>query len=92
MGVGKMQEEMIQYAPYIIIVIMFCANYKIFITPDALEKKLKDYVLKEAHDLTINAIKEDIAEIKKDNAEIKKELTAMREQQTQLYNKIMSLV
>lgn len=53
-----------QYAPYIIMVIAFCASYKIFITPEVLEQKLEKYVLKETHDVTVREIKEDIAEIK----------------------------
>ena len=57
-------QEIIQYAPYILIVVMFCANYKIFITPDALEKKLKDYVLKETYSLAYSEMKSDISEMK----------------------------
>ena len=43
---------------------MFCANYKIFVTPGDLDKKLEKYVLKETNDLAINQLKDDIADIK----------------------------
>lgn len=57
-------ENWVQYAPYIIIVIMFCANYKIFVTPDVLDAKLERYVLKETYNVTISEMKSDIADIK----------------------------
>lgn len=56
--------EILQYAPYILIMIMFCANYQIFVTPSKLEDKLKDYVLKETHDLAYAEMKSDISEMK----------------------------
>lgn len=43
---------------------MFCANYKIFITPDVLDAKLERYVLKETYNVTISEMKSDIADIK----------------------------
>ena len=57
-------ENWVQYAPYIIIVVMFCANYKIFVTPDVLDAKLERYVLKETYNVTISEMKSDIADIK----------------------------
>ena len=61
-------EKYIEYAPYIIIVIGFLIQYKIFVTPEQmreeLEKKLDKYVLKETNDITINQLKDDMAEIK----------------------------
>ena len=60
-----MQEsEIIQYAPYVLIMIMFCANYRIFVTPQDLEKKLEKYVLKETHNVTVDQLKADMAEMK----------------------------
>jgi len=56
--------EILQYAPYIVMVIMFCCNYKIFVTPTALDEKLKDYVLKETYTLAYSEMKSDISEIK----------------------------
>lgn len=56
--------EIIRYAPYILIMIMFCANYQIFVTPTKLEEKLRDYVLKETHDLAYAEMKSDISEMK----------------------------
>lgn len=83
-----MQEEislLAPYAPYILVVIAFCVSYKIFVTPAELEKKLKDYVLKESHNLIIGEIKEDISEIKKSVATI-------TTQNAEMYNKIMNLM
>ena len=61
-------EKYIEYAPYIIIVIGFLIQYKIFVTPEQmreeLEKKLDKYFLKETNDITINQLKDDMAEIK----------------------------
>lgn len=56
--------EILQYAPYIVMVIMFCCNYKIFVTPSALDEKLKDYVLKETYTLAYSEMKSDISEMK----------------------------
>lgn len=58
------ESQIIQYAPYIIIAVMFCANYKIFVTPSALDEKLKDYVLKETYSVAYQEMKADIEEIK----------------------------
>ena len=56
------------YAPYIIIIVAFLVNYKIFVTPkdldNELEKKLEKYVLKETYNVAVNEIKSDIAEMK----------------------------
>ena len=60
-----MQEsEIIQYAPYVLIMVMFCCNYKIFVTPADLERKLEKYVLKETHNVTVDQLKADMAEMK----------------------------
>lgn len=56
--------EWLTYAPYIIIVVMFCANYKIFVTPESLEDKLEKYVLKETYNVAVAELKADIADIK----------------------------
>ena len=58
------ESQLIQYAPYIIIAVMFCANYKIFVTPAALDEKLKEYVLKETYSVAYQEMKADIEEIK----------------------------
>ena len=55
------EETLVQYAPYLIIVIAFLVQYKIFVTPSDLDKKLSDlktkienrldkYVLKETNE------------------------------------------
>ena len=87
-----MQEELMQlipYAPLIVVIIVFCTSHKVFITPsmlnEILDKRLKDYVLKESHDLVINEIKEDISEIKKS-------ISTITAQNNEMYNKIMNLM
>ena len=57
-------EELGIYAPYILVAIAFLANYKIFVTPKDLDDKLKDYVLKETHNVAIDEMKADIIEMK----------------------------
>lgn len=71
------ESQIIQYAPYVIIAVMFCANYKIFVTPSTLDEKLKDYVLKETHSLAYSEIKADIQE--------------MKEKIDKMYDKVMGL-
>lgn len=56
--------QIIQYAPYVIIAVMFCANYKIFITPSELDRKLHDYVLKETYSVAYQEMKADLKEMK----------------------------
>ena len=69
------EQVLIQYAPYLIIVIAFLVQYKIFVTPSDLDKKLSElktkvenkldkYVLKETNEVTINQLKADMADIK----------------------------
>lgn len=67
-------EEFGQYAPYILIVIAFVSNYKIFVTPKDLDEKLKDYVLKETYNVSITEIKNDVIEIKQTLAKIYEKL------------------
>ncbi len=65
-------DKFIEYAPVIIVVVGFLLAYKVFVTPQQLDKELKTFekeldkkfVHKEVHDLAISEIKEDIAEIK----------------------------
>ncbi len=57
-------EQLENYAPYILIIIAFLSNYKIFVTPKDLDEKLKDYVLKETHNVAIDEMKADIIEMK----------------------------
>ena len=63
-----MENEFIQYAPYLVIVISFLTSYKIFVTPkdldNELDKRLDKYVLKETYNVAINEIKADVMEIK----------------------------
>lgn len=61
-------EKWTEYAPYIVIIIAFMTNYKIFVTPkdmdNELERRLDKYVLKETYNVAVNEIKSDIAEMK----------------------------
>ncbi len=57
-------EQLGTYAPYIIVAIMFFANYGIFVTPNKLDEKLKDYVLKETYNVAVTEMKSDIVEMK----------------------------
>lgn len=61
-------EKLAEYAPYIVIIIAFMTNYKIFVTPkdldNELDKRLDKYVLKETYNVAVNEIKSDIAEMK----------------------------
>ena len=63
-----MDNQLIEYAPYIVIIIAFLTSYKIFVTPkdldNELDKRLDKYVLKETYNVAVNEIKTDIAEIK----------------------------
>lgn len=61
-----------QYAPWLVVAIMFFYQYNIFVTPVKLAERLADlenklehkFVLKETYDVTVSEIKTDIAEIK----------------------------
>lgn len=65
-------DKFIEYAPVIIVVMGFFIAYKVFVTPQQLndeiksfEKELdKKFVHKEAHDIIIAEMKDDITEIK----------------------------
>lgn len=61
-------EKWTEYAPYIVIIIAFLTNYKVFVTPkdldNELERRLDKYVLKETYNVAVNEIKSDIAEMK----------------------------
>lgn len=64
--------NVIQYAPWLVIAMIFFHQYNIFVTPaklteklDSLEEKINNkYVLKETYNVTVSEIKTDIAEIK----------------------------
>lgn len=76
-------EEIAQYAPYIVIIIMFIIQNNIFVRPEALERKHRE-ILKEVEEsfeskyVEINAYKEfqnhiysKLDEVKEQNDEIK---------------------
>lgn len=57
-------DNWVQYAPYILMVIVFCVSYNIFVTPKELDKKLEKYVLKETYLVTTSEMKSDVSDIK----------------------------
>lgn len=65
-------DKFIEYAPTIIVVVGFLLAYKIFVTPNQLQKEMnqfekeldKKYVQKEVYKVVITELKEDISEIK----------------------------
>lgn len=65
-------DKFIEYAPIIVVVVGFLISYKIFITPAQLDARIKEleteldnkFVHKEAHDIIIAEMKDDISEIK----------------------------
>lgn len=62
------EQVLIQYAPYIVIIIAFLVQCNVFVTPKGLheemDKKLEKYVLKETHSVTVDQLKADMAEMK----------------------------
>lgn len=65
-------DKFIEYAPVIIVVMGFFIAYHIFVTPQQLSEEIKafekeldnKFVHKEAHDIIIAEMKDDITEIK----------------------------
>lgn len=53
-----------QFAPYVLMVIVFCVSYNIFVTPKELGKILEKYVLKETYLVTTSEMKSDVSDIK----------------------------
>ena len=58
----------LEFAPVILVVMGFFIAYRIFVTPEYLQKEIakldERFVRKEVHDLAIQELKDDIAEIK----------------------------
>ena len=57
-------DNWVQYAPYVLMVIVFCVSYNIFVTPKELSKILEKYVLKETYLVTTSEMKSDVSDIK----------------------------
>jgi hypothetical protein len=57
-------DNWVQYAPYILMAIVFCVSYNIFVTPKELGKILEKYVLKETYIVTQQEMKSDVSDIK----------------------------
>ena len=60
--------DYLEFAPIIIVVMGFFIAYRVFVTPEYLQRELEKlnekFVRKEVHDLAIQELKDDIAEIK----------------------------
>ena len=76
-------EKVIEYAPIIIVLVMFFIQYRIFVTPDQMTKEFmtyeghleKKFVQKETYSVAIAEIKSDIAEMKEKLDKIYEKLT-----------------
>lgn len=62
-------QEFLPYSPILIVVIVFLLSYRIFVTPEQLEKKHRDIIQEIENKFVtkdvVNALKEDIQEVKK---------------------------
>ena len=64
-------DKFIEYAPILIVVIVFIIQYKVFVTPDQMSEKFitfeqhleNKFVLQQTHDIAISEIKCDIQAI-----------------------------
>lgn len=80
-----MDNVFVYYAPFIVVILLFLWNNKVFVTPEQMSNKFisfeqhleEKFVLKQAYDVAIS-------EIKADNQEIKERLD-------KIYNKLMAL-
>ena len=76
-------EKVIEYAPIIIVLVMFFIQYRIFVTPEQMTKEFMAYeghlenkfVQKETYSVAIAEIKSDIAEMKEKLDKIYEKLT-----------------
>lgn len=82
--------DLIQYSSYIIIILVFLLNYKIFVTPEALEKKhreildeadvkLSNALATKASKEELNSIRLELGEIKGDVKDVQGELRTLNE-------------
>jgi Tfp pilus assembly protein PilO len=65
-------DKVIEYAPIIIVLVIFFIQYKIFVTPEQMTEKFvsfeqhleEKFVLKETYTVAISELKDDMEEIK----------------------------
>lgn len=65
-------DKFIEYAPLLLVVVVFFWQYKVFVTPEQMEKRFtsyeghleKKFVLKETYNVAISELKDDMEEIK----------------------------
>jgi predicted ribosome quality control (RQC) complex YloA/Tae2 family protein len=72
----QIPKELLEYAPIVLVVVIFLVNYKIFVTPtqlsdaeksinDAVDKKLEKLENKTASKEAVNALTSEICDMKK---------------------------
>lgn len=65
-------DKFFEYAPLLLVVFMFFIQYKVFVTPEQMEKRFtsyeshleKKFVQKETYNVTVSEMKADIEDIK----------------------------
>lgn len=65
-------DKFIEFSPWLIVILLFLWQNKIFVTPEVMEKRFaefeqhieKKFVLQQTHEIAITEIKADITEIK----------------------------
>jgi hypothetical protein len=65
-------DKFVEYAPWLVVVLMFLWQNKIFVTPEQMEKKFRlfehdmetKFVLQQTHDIAITSLKSDMADVK----------------------------
>ena len=57
-------QDIIQYAPWILVAFLFFKQNRMFLTPEMLQEELKNYVRKDIYELSQSEIKSDMLEMK----------------------------
>lgn len=78
-------QDIIQYAPWILVAFLFFKQNRMFVTPDQLQETIQDlkdkidekFVRKDVHNIAITELKADI--------------TDMKEKIDQIYNKVLGI-
>ena len=57
-------QDIIQYAPWILVAFLFFKQNRMFVTPEMLQEELKNYIRKDLYELSQSEIKADMQEMK----------------------------
>lgn len=57
-------QDIIQYAPWLLVAFLFFKQNRMFVTPEMLQEELKNYVRKDLYELSQSEIKADMLEMK----------------------------